>query len=95
MNIPRILLCFFKGPVKIAFDVPTIGGISEQAIQLAVYDMKGILVEQLAKGVYKAGRYALVWKGGEGREGSGGSSVYIVRMKANNFDKRLKLIRIR
>ncbi len=84
----------FRGSVKIAFDVPTIGGVSQHGIELAVYDLKGSLVKQLASGLYQAGHYALSWNSGEGRESAVGSSVYIVRMKAANFDKRLKLVRI-
>ena len=73
------------------------GGVSEHDIQIDIFDMKGSLVEQLARGKYKAGHYAVVWDGGGAgsREGSVGSSVYIVQMKANNFDKRLKLIKVR
>ena len=37
----------------------------------------------------------MAWNCGEGREAAMGSSVYIVRMKAANFDKRLKLVRLR
>ncbi len=84
----------FRGSVKIAFDVPTIGGVTQHVIELAVYDLKGSLVKQLASGIYRAGHYALSWNSGEGRESAVGSSVYIVRMKAANFDKRMKLVRV-
>jgi hypothetical protein len=84
----------FRGAVKIAFDVPVIAGVTQHAIEINVYDLKGSLVKQIAKGTYSAGHYALAWNCGEGREPSIGSSVYIVRMKADNFDKRLKIVRI-
>jgi len=84
----------FRGSVKISFDVPTIAGASQQAIEINVYDLKGSLVKQLASGKYQAGHYTVAWNCSEGREASMGSSVYIVRMKATNFDKRLKLLRV-
>jgi hypothetical protein len=84
----------FRGSVKISFDVPSIAGASQQAIEINVYDLKGSLVKQLASGKYQAGHYSVTWNCSEGREASIGSSVYIVRMKANNFDKRLKLLRV-
>jgi len=84
----------FRGSVSIAFDVPTIAGVAKHAIEINVYDMKGSLVKQLASGVYPAGHYTLGWNGNADREGAVGSSVYIVRMKAANFDKRLKLVRL-
>jgi hypothetical protein len=84
----------FRGSVNIAFDVPTLAGESQHAIEINVYDLKGSLVKQLAKGLYQAGHYVLAWNCNESREASVGSSVYIVRMKAANFDKRLKLVKI-
>jgi len=84
----------FRGSVKISFDVPSIVGTSQQAIEINVYDLKGSLVKQLASGKYQAGHYTVAWNCTEGRATSMGSSVYIVRMKATNFDKRLKLLRV-
>jgi hypothetical protein len=84
----------FRGSVKIAFDVPTIAGVSEHSLEINVYDLKGSFVKQLATGKYQAGHYTVAWNCNDGRQALAGSSVYIVRMKAPNFDKRLKLIRI-
>jgi hypothetical protein len=84
----------FRSSVKISFDVPTIAGTSQQAIEINVYDLKGSLVKQLASGRYQAGHYTVAWNCTDGRQASAGSSVYIVRMKATNFDKRLKLLRV-
>jgi flagellar hook assembly protein FlgD len=56
--------------------------------------MKGSLVQHIAKGDYAAGHYEVSWNG-EGMNGSAiGSGFYIIRMKAQNFDKRIKLIRM-
>ncbi len=93
-NLSRAYPNPFKGSVNIAFDVPTIEGVSQHAIEISIYDMKGALVKQLAKGTYQAGHYELPWTCNEGRESAIGSSVYVVRMKAQNFEKRLKLIRV-
>ncbi len=56
----------FRGSVKIAFDVPTIGGVTQHAIELAVYDLKGSLVKQLASGLYQGRALCAVveqWRG--------------------------------
>ncbi len=93
-NLTRAYPNPFKGSVNIAFDVPTIAGVAQHAVEIDIFDMKGDLVKQLAKGVFQAGHYELPWNCSEERDGSIGSSVYIVRMKAANFEKRLKLVRI-
>ncbi len=84
----------FQGLVKIAFDVPTIAGVAQQAIEISIFDLNGSLVKQLASGKFSAGHYEIPWNCGEGPRGATGSSIYIVRMKAPNFDKRLKLVRV-
>jgi hypothetical protein len=84
----------FRGEVRIAFDVPSVEGLAQHAIEIGVYDMRGSLVKQLAAGSYAAGHHEIVWNGDDGRDGQAGSSVYFVRMKAAGFDKRLKLVRM-
>ena len=93
-NLTRAYPNPFKGSVNIAFDVPTLSGVSQHAVEIDIFDMKGSLVKQLAKGIYQAGHYELPWNCIEGRDGAVGSSMYIVRMKAANFEKRLKLVRV-
>jgi hypothetical protein len=84
----------FRGPVSIAFDVPTITDASAQAVEINLYDLKGRLIKQLANGRYQGGHYSIVWNSGYDAGADVGSNVYIIRMKAANFDKRLKLVRI-
>ena len=84
----------FRGSVSIAFDVPTITGASGQPVEINVYDLKGSLIKQLANGRYQGGHYSVVWNSGYNAGANVGSNVYIIRMKAANFDKRLKLVRI-
>ncbi len=83
-----------NGSVKIAFDVPTLAGAAQQAIDISVFDLKGGLVKQIASGKFSAGHYEIPWNCSDGPKGAIGSSVYIVRMKASHFDKRLKLVRV-
>ncbi len=85
----------FRGSVHIVFDVPMINGNSEQNIAIEIYDLEGRLVEQLAKDMYRAGHYAIQWDAGTDRNMAAPSRVYIVRMQADRFDKRLKIIRMR
>ena len=87
----------FRGSIKIAFDVPTIHGIDEHAVEINLYDMKGSLVCRLAKGKFKAGHHFLSWNGtAENDERRlNASNVYIIQMRAGNFSKRVKVIRIR
>jgi|GEM_PF-1279604 len=93
-DLTRVYPNPFRRAAKIAFDVPTIAGVAEHSLEINVYDLKGSLVKQLANGKYQAGHYTVAWASSEGHEAATGSSVYIVRMKAANFDKRLKLFRI-
>ncbi len=84
----------FSGSVRIAFDVPGSRDAAASDVTINVYDMKGALVQQIAKGKYPAGRYSVTWNDAQVRGGVPGPTVYIVRMKAANFDKRLKIIRV-
>lgn len=85
----------FRGSIKIEFDVPAINGVAEHAVEINMYDLKGSLVCRLAKGNYKSGHYVVSWSGATGKGDRLGMNVYIVQMKANNFEKNLKLIRVR
>jgi hypothetical protein len=85
----------FRGSIKIAFDVPMIAGIAEHAVEINIYDIKGGLVQRIAKGSYKAGHYCVAWNGAAGNNGKFGSNVYIVQMRARNFDHKIKIFSIR
>jgi hypothetical protein len=94
-DLPRVSPNPFRGSVRIAFDVPALQSAADQEVEIGVYDMKGSLVQSLVKGRYAAGSYAVSWNGKPAGSLASGSSIYIVRMKANGFDKRLKLIEVR
>jgi hypothetical protein len=80
----------FRGPVTVAFNVPIIHrGSLNNFVEVAIYDLKGVLIAQLAKGAYRAGRYLIPWDAS-----AIGLSACFVRMKAKNFEKQLMLIRV-
>jgi hypothetical protein len=81
----------FKSCIRIAFDVPVLGGVNAQKIELNVYDMRGSLVDHISSGARMPGHYTVAWNPGEEGLGSG---IYIVRMMAENFDKRLRVIKV-
>ncbi|OGK06443.1 MAG: hypothetical protein A2519_11825 [Candidatus Raymondbacteria bacterium RIFOXYD12_FULL_49_13] len=83
------------GQVQILFDVPALGGVDRQDIDIAIYDVRGRLVHQLAKGKYKANHYRVFWQGTNNERAMLGCGVYIIQMKASNFSKNLKVFMIR
>jgi hypothetical protein len=85
----------FRGSVHIAFDVPSINGLAEQKLSLEVYDLAGRLVERLAQGAYKPGHYTIAWNAAGEREAVDGSNTYVVRLRAEGFDREMKVVRLR
>ena len=81
----------FRGNVRIAFDVAAITGKEMANVEINVYDLRGILVRQLAKGLYKTGRYSVTWDGNDHI----GSNMYIVMMKTENFSQKMKLFKVK
>jgi len=64
-------------------------------VRLEVYDLMGARVRTLADGRWEAGRHSVRWNGedGDGRPVSPG--VYLVRLRAGNYDGRTKVVRMR
>jgi hypothetical protein len=83
----------FRDNIRISFDVPEVPGKSVQQVQINVYNLKGSLVARLADGKFTAGHYSVSWNGGNAAEL--GSNMYIVEMKAVDFEKMLKLYRVK
>jgi len=81
----------FRGNVRIGFDVATVNGKDMQNVEINVYDVRGVLVRQLAKGLYKTGRYSVMWDGSDHI----GSNMYIVTMKTDNFSQKMKLFKVK
>jgi hypothetical protein len=84
----------FRNNVRIAFDVPAINGNVSNRVEINVYDMKGMLVHRIAAGKFLPGHYALVWDG----VGAGGAALgpgfYVLEMKAREFEKRTRIIKV-
>ncbi len=93
-DLPKAYPNPFHGAVNIAFDVPS-SGSQALPLEIGVYDVKGCLVQQLARGAYKGGHYSLSWSPSSEIRSVAGSEVYFIRMKTQNFDKQVKLVRVR
>ncbi len=94
-DLARVYPNPFREFLRIAFDVPTIDNAAVHSVEIDLFDMKGTLVHQIAKGEFAAGHYLVSWNG-EGVNGSSlGSGFYVIRMKAQNFDKIVRLVRMR
>jgi hypothetical protein len=83
----------FRENVRIFFDVPAAAGNNLQDVEINVYDLNGIMVRQLANGKYGAGHYSVFWDG-SGQAGLS-SNMYIVEMKAGQFNQFMKLFRVK
>jgi hypothetical protein len=81
----------FRGTVRIAFDVAAINNKDMQNVEVTIYDLRGTQVCQLVRGIYKTGRYSVIWDS----RGNTGSNVYIVMMKTENFTQRMKLFKVK
>ncbi len=93
-NLAKVYPNPFHGFVQVAFDVPTINGVIAHNVEINVFNMKGSLVHQLARGKYNAGHYVVSWSGESVGGAVAGSGIYVIQMKADNFDKRLKLVKV-
>jgi len=84
----------FRDRLEVEFTVP---GLSESAmsnVAIAIYDMSGRLVHRIAGGAYAQGHYRIAWDAG-GSSGLLSSNVYLLQMKADNFEKKVTLLRVR
>ena len=81
----------FRGNVRIGFDVSSINGKDMQNVEINVYDVRGSIVKQIVRGLYKTGRYTVQWDGSE----QVGSNMYIVMMKTDNFSQKMKLFKVK
>lgn len=80
----------FRGDAALRFDLARPGEVT-----LEVYDVLGARVRTLANGTWAAGRHSLSWDGrdDDGRAVSPG--MYLVRLRAGDYDGRTKLVRMR
>lgn len=64
-------------------------------VNLAVFDITGRRVCVLAKGMQKAGTYALNWNGRDNNHLKLASGVYFIRFEADNFTDSKKAVILR
>lgn len=83
----------FRNRIAIMFDVPGMNGKEMRDVEINIYGIDGRLIHQIVRGKYEAGHHSAIWNVGEGV--SPGSNVYIVRMKAANFDNKRRLFRLK
>jgi hypothetical protein len=75
-----------NGQVRIMFDVPY-DNKTLHDVTINLFDVSGRLVHQIASGEYAAGHYTVTWNGPRTSTG-----MYIVQMKAENFDGEVRLM---
>jgi hypothetical protein len=64
-------------------------------VLLEVYDAQGRLVRTLVDEVRSAGAHEAVWDGRDGSGRSTGSGIYLVRMRAGDYEATSKLLMLR
>ncbi|MBN1154639.1 T9SS type A sorting domain-containing protein [candidate division KSB1 bacterium] len=69
----------FNPSTLINFDLKSQGDI-----QLSIYNVKGELVRNLAKGVYRAGSYSVIWDGCDSKGDIMPSGIYIYMLHTGN-----------
>jgi hypothetical protein len=84
----------FHGLVQIAFDVPATKGFAAHEVEVNIFGVNGTLVNQPVHGKYSAGHYVVSWSGESMGNGMAGPGEYVIQMKADNFDKKLKIVKI-
>lgn len=61
-------------------------------VRLAVYNLKGQLVKELAKENLPAGNHQAVWDGRDNAGKTVGSGIYLYRLQSGDYSKTLKMI---
>lgn len=80
----------FNPATTIAFDVP-----SASRVELAVHDLLGQRVRELASGDLPAGRHRVVWDGRDGTGRPSASGAYFVTMHTGSFRAVRKMLLLR
>ena len=63
-----------------------------EAMDLAVYDVRGAHVRTIARGTLDAGRYVMTWNGRDEAGARVGGGIYFVRLSAGPYVKTRKTI---
>jgi len=75
----------FNPSTSISYDVP-----SDMSISLAVYDVRGRMVAELANGMKEAGRYDVIWNAENHSSG-----IYFMQLVAGNTMKTQKMMLVK
>ena len=84
----------FRDRLDVEFTVPGLTEAATRNVEIAIYDLSGRLVHRITGGAYAGGHYRVSWDAAGSPE-SLSSNVYLLRMKAENFDKKITLLRVR
>ncbi len=79
-----------KGRVVIQFGVS-----DEREVSLAIYDLSGRLVKNLARGKPGPGNYTVIWTGESETGTRVAQGLYILRYEAGDFNKAEKLLMVK
>ncbi len=77
----------FNPTTVISFQLP-----EESDVALAIYNINGQLVKQVANGKFASGRHQIVWDATDARGARVASGVYMYLLKAGDFTARRKLV---
>lgn len=76
----------FNPRTEVVFDLA-----GSEPVEIAVYDLRGVLLRTLMAGRQPAGRHRVVWDGRDDRGGGVASGVYVVRLKAGSYRQAAKV----
>jgi hypothetical protein len=76
----------FNPQTEVVFDLA-----GTEAVELAVYDLRGVRLRTLVAGEQPAGRHRVGWNGRDDRGGEVASGVYILRLTAGQYRQTAKL----
>ncbi len=80
----------FNPTTRIAFGLAAPSNVS-----LRIFDVSGRLVRTLAEGERPAGNYSEFWDGRDARGAAVSSGIYFYRLKADSFERTMKMVLIR
>lgn len=76
----------FNPETTVSFRVQT-----PEQIRLAVYDVQGRLVQQLASGVFQSGDHQVTWRGRDNAGRNVSSGVYLIRLQGENAHSSIRV----
>ena len=82
----------FNGSTSIEFTIPEHVDSANKIFMLAIYDLRGRMVRQLARGNPEPGKHHLSWNGQDNQGGIVASGVYIYRLIVGETVLSMKLI---